>query len=324
MTVLQTPTASLMVSKIWSLDKTLSGVLVKREYVRIAGELVAGTLLSQLVYWHRPDSHGQSKLRVIHDGRHWLAKTRETLAADCFMTLRQYKRAMSVLQGLGLVEVRTYKFSGRPVSHFSLNLEVLESELRKLQKVLPDGTEGTYNAVQNVQSDGYEKSQSNIKTSKETSVESVKEAQVTPAPKTNKEQPGTHKHPSMGIQELTGVWLKYEAEKKFTGKELGMLKGVRKHLGTAAPVVVDRTLKNWDAFALKVRWAAGYAHGAPTPAVWMVAKHYDIAVNMLTNPKSSFAPGPELSYEDNADSWIPVNPTGDEIVAAILANEAIK
>ena len=35
---------------------------VKRVYCDIAGDLVAGVLLSQLIYWHLPDRNGDARL----------------------------------------------------------------------------------------------------------------------------------------------------------------------------------------------------------------------------------------------------------------------
>ena len=42
---------------------------VKRMYIDIAGDLIAGILLSQIVYWHLPSKRdGQTKLRVKKEG----------------------------------------------------------------------------------------------------------------------------------------------------------------------------------------------------------------------------------------------------------------
>jgi len=48
----------------------------KTIYVDMADDLVAGLLLSQIVYWYLPSKEGRSKLRVFKDGYYWIAKTR--------------------------------------------------------------------------------------------------------------------------------------------------------------------------------------------------------------------------------------------------------
>ena len=39
----------------------------KKIYVDIADDLIAGLLLSQIIYWHLPNEHGKTKLRVQKD-----------------------------------------------------------------------------------------------------------------------------------------------------------------------------------------------------------------------------------------------------------------
>jgi hypothetical protein len=47
---------------------------VKRAYIRVAGDMAAGVLLSQCVYWFLPARDGSSKLTIERDGKWWLAK----------------------------------------------------------------------------------------------------------------------------------------------------------------------------------------------------------------------------------------------------------
>src|SRR5262245_57447695 len=49
---------------------------VKRLYVDMAGDLVAGVMLSQIIYWHLPNRDGYAKLQVQREGKRWLAKGR--------------------------------------------------------------------------------------------------------------------------------------------------------------------------------------------------------------------------------------------------------
>ena len=46
----------------------------KKVYVDISGDLIAGLVLSEILYWYLPTKNGgQNKLKVIHEGEMWIA-----------------------------------------------------------------------------------------------------------------------------------------------------------------------------------------------------------------------------------------------------------
>lgn len=92
----------------------------KTAYVDMAGDLIAGLLLSQIVYWHLPNAQGASKLRVEKDGRMWIAKKRTDWWDEIRITGRQFDRAVAVLEEKGLVETEVYRFDGAPTKHIRL------------------------------------------------------------------------------------------------------------------------------------------------------------------------------------------------------------
>lgn len=94
---------------------------VKRTYVDMAGDLVAGIMLSQIVYWHLPDGNGHSRLRIQHDGQLWLAKARTEWWDECRITPKQADRALQLLRDLNLIETRLFRFNGAPTVHIRLN-----------------------------------------------------------------------------------------------------------------------------------------------------------------------------------------------------------
>jgi len=98
---------------------------VKKVYIDIAEDLVAGILLSQIIYWYLPDQEGKTKLRVEKDGQLWLAKGREDWWEECRITPKQFDRAIKILQKKGLVEKKIFKFNGNPTTHIRLNFDVL-------------------------------------------------------------------------------------------------------------------------------------------------------------------------------------------------------
>lgn len=116
---------------------------VKRIYVDIAGDLVAGILLSQIVYWHLPNQQGQPKLRVKKKGDLWLAKGRDDWWAECRVSPKQFDRAIKILEDKELVEKRLFRFNGSPTVHLKLLsdnlLKQLESELKDQHE--PDFTQ---------------------------------------------------------------------------------------------------------------------------------------------------------------------------------------
>lgn len=98
---------------------------VKCCYIDAAGDLVAGILLSQLVYWWLPRADGSPKVTIIRDGRFWIAKQRDEWWDECRITAKQYDRAIRLLEKAGLVHRAVFRFKGDPVAHVSLDLEAV-------------------------------------------------------------------------------------------------------------------------------------------------------------------------------------------------------
>lgn len=113
---------------------------VNRAYVRIAGDLVSGILLGQIVYWHLPNKDGKSKLRVFKEGQYWLAKERTSWQDEVCITPKQYDRAIKILIDKGLVVAKKFKFNGSPTVHVRLNEDELN---RMLDEELTRGENGT-------------------------------------------------------------------------------------------------------------------------------------------------------------------------------------
>jgi len=114
---------------------------VKRIYIDIAGDLIAGILLSQIVFWHLPNKNGKSKLRVTHDNKFWLAKTRCSWNDECRIGPRQYDKAIKILLDAKLVESKVFKFAGNPTVHVRLNEEVFLASLESkcVNSISPNG-----------------------------------------------------------------------------------------------------------------------------------------------------------------------------------------
>ncbi|ODG97958.1 hypothetical protein A4S05_11230 [Nostoc sp. KVJ20] len=97
---------------------------VKRCYVDVAGgDLIAGILLSQIIYWHLPDHEGQPRLRIEREGHKWLAKKRDDWWKECRITPKQFDTAIKLLESKNLIVTALYKFANSPTKHIRIDWE---------------------------------------------------------------------------------------------------------------------------------------------------------------------------------------------------------
>ncbi|RUR77063.1 hypothetical protein PCC6912_40220 [Chlorogloeopsis fritschii PCC 6912] len=108
---------------------------VKRCYIDIAGDLVAGILLSQIIYWHLPDKNGKTKLTVEREGYLWLAKKREEWWDEVRISAKQFDRAITVLEDIGVVETRVWKYKENLAKHIRLNWDAVIKKLDTLSNL---------------------------------------------------------------------------------------------------------------------------------------------------------------------------------------------
>lgn len=108
-------------------------IMTRRIYVDMAGDLNAGILLGQIIYWHKSGADGRSRLRVHKDGQAWIAKADRDWYEEVRLTEAQARRARSILTKADLIKCKVYKFAGTPVVHTRINwpafLEAYEARL---------------------------------------------------------------------------------------------------------------------------------------------------------------------------------------------------
>lgn len=92
----------------------------KKLYVDIADDLIAGVLLSQIVFWFLPNKHGDSKLRVNKEGHQWLVRGRDDWWEECRIKPRQYDSAIKKLVGRGVIATSIFKFNGETKIHIRI------------------------------------------------------------------------------------------------------------------------------------------------------------------------------------------------------------
>lgn len=103
-------------------------------YIDIAGDLIAGTLLSQIMYWFSLDKNKKSKIRIFKDGNYWLAKSREDWYEEIRISPKQYDTAVKKLKEKGLVETKLYKFNAVPTTHIRPIFAEINSEINEWKK----------------------------------------------------------------------------------------------------------------------------------------------------------------------------------------------
>ena len=94
--------------------------VIHHAYVDITGDLVAGALLGQILYWFSPDKTGKPRARIQKHGHLWIAKGRGDWWDEIRISAKQYDRAAKILKELNFIEVRTMKFYGNPTTHIRI------------------------------------------------------------------------------------------------------------------------------------------------------------------------------------------------------------
>lgn len=106
---------------------------VKVCYLDLAGDVVTGLFLSQLIYWYLPNSKGQSKLRIYKDKQYWIAKTHNEWYEEIRLTQKQVRRSLEILKKKRIVETKVYKYNGTPTTHIRI---IKTNFLKKLKEVV--------------------------------------------------------------------------------------------------------------------------------------------------------------------------------------------
>lgn len=112
----------------------------KKAYVDMADDLVAGLVLSQIVYWHLPGRDGVTRLRISRDGELWIAKRREDWWEEIRITVKQLDRALKILEKKNLVVTALYHFNDKPTKHVRLNWSIFVQTFSL--SILPKGQNG--------------------------------------------------------------------------------------------------------------------------------------------------------------------------------------
>ena len=100
-------------------------------YIDISDDLIAGTLLSQIMFWFSETKDKKRKIRIYKDGNYWLAKGREEWVDEIRISKKQYDNAIKKLKEKKFVETKLFKFNGVPTTHIRPIYENINSAIAK-------------------------------------------------------------------------------------------------------------------------------------------------------------------------------------------------
>lgn len=120
---------------LWELTNSQT-IDFKMVYVDLCDDLIAGLLLSQIIYWHLPDKEKKkTKLRVKKEGYLWLAKGRGDWYEEIRVSVKQFDRASKILINKGIIEKKVFKFNADPMIHIRI---IWENFLPLLQEKMQE------------------------------------------------------------------------------------------------------------------------------------------------------------------------------------------
>lgn len=126
MPALQLPQGRLVTSpRVETVLATHRVVAFRPALADVAGDVVAGILLSQILYWW-------PRATIQREGQTWIAKASKEWWEECRVTEDQARRSLKALRDRGLVETKVWKFNGTPVTHVRLVEAALEEALAAL------------------------------------------------------------------------------------------------------------------------------------------------------------------------------------------------
>lgn len=275
------------------------------------GNVVAGVLLSQILYWFRPDAQGKTKVKVKQDGKVWVAKHRKEMMEETGLTLWEYKQSIALLVKLGLIQYKRFGFAGKVTPHIWLDVPAMVHWLESDQSIGCNPTNPLGGNLPIPLDHWVESDQSNT----EITITEIKDIEYLQGqaqkPQTqnigdvemgNAKQelekkasamPATYE--ALWKKEIGGLTGNYV--KGLIGKEKGQLKQIVKVLEEAKMPVslgITWTVRNWTLFCHNVKKYDGILGYYPSvPQLGFLLVHVTVLIYIL----QSIAKGNELEKE---------------------------
>ena len=100
-------------------------------YIDITGNLIEGTLLSQILYWFSDDKNNRIRARIKRNGEYWIAKRRDEWWDEIRITDRQFDCAIKKLKEKGFVVLEKHKFNSMPTIYIRPDYDVINPALEE-------------------------------------------------------------------------------------------------------------------------------------------------------------------------------------------------
>lgn len=256
----------------------------------VGGDVLAALMFSQIAYWNGYCQPGKSRLKVMHQGRKWLAKSAPQWLEELGMTKRQSRRCVAVLVSHGLIETHLWKFNGSPTTHIVLTPKGREVILKCHQghshltpKATPSALQGK--SLTDTTAETFTESTTDIHPAGEPAWGTHTENQNL---KNSKEEKiGKVGEEKNNVAALITAWNAHMLEsnphfqKQLTKQEIGQLQQFRNKVGIQAPDALAFALKNWGTFAWKVQFAKGKSFVPSACDVGFLLKHHDVLMTMI-------------------------------------------
>lgn len=117
------------------MDSLENPILIDRITLEMVGDLASAAVLSRLRYWFSPSKKsGQQRTVIRHDGKTWVARTKDEWWEECGVTEKQIERISKELIKHNLVEVKYFRFNGLRMMHWSLNFQEYANKFNEASK----------------------------------------------------------------------------------------------------------------------------------------------------------------------------------------------
>lgn len=116
----------------------------KKIYVDMCGDILAGLMLSEIVYWYLPSKGGDPKMKVVREGVRWIACARAEWWDRMRMSKRQADRAMKLLEEVGLIRRKAFMFNHQRMMHLRIDRDMF---LKKWHELVECPLENPYNSA---------------------------------------------------------------------------------------------------------------------------------------------------------------------------------
>lgn len=118
------------------------GVFVQTVYIDINDDYLHDAILfAQIMYWHEPDTNGNTRLRKEIDGHLWIAKNHNEWYAECRVKERMARKSLERIRDRGLIFYELHGFAAEKTPHIRVNWEVFAQKIQEAQNKTANSTQ---------------------------------------------------------------------------------------------------------------------------------------------------------------------------------------